>query len=211
MKLILAKLHAIMSELNYLEKDKFNAFHKYRYTSDEAVKAAVHDLLVKHKVFFQLESDNARTEGKLTLVDITYRFIDIESGESLAGKFQGSGEDSTDKGLYKALTGATKYIMFSNFVIPTGDDPEESTKGGKKPKTATQSDEQVAPIDVVKGQIRDRLLAMGVKTKTRLRALFKQAGFEWESLDGHTEIEYKTLLAKLIQLSSNNQDAGNTH
>lgn len=36
----------------------------------------------------------------------------------------GFGEDSGDKAIYKAITGAIKYFGSENFLVSTGDDPE---------------------------------------------------------------------------------------
>lgn len=36
----------------------------------------------------------------------------------------GEGMDTGDKAIYKAITGAQKYVLMKTFLIPTGDDPE---------------------------------------------------------------------------------------
>jgi hypothetical protein len=67
----------------------------------------------------------------LTLITVRYTFFDTESGESLEGTFCSQGSDTGDKGVFKAVTGAIKYILSSVFLIPTGGDPEEDEEGGK--------------------------------------------------------------------------------
>ena len=59
--------------------------------------------------------------------------MDSETGECVSGMFYGVGQDSGDKGIWKAVTGAIKYIMTSTFLIPTGDDPEKDEGKEKKP------------------------------------------------------------------------------
>lgn len=139
MQKILAKLHAIMEAVDYVQKDKENTFHHYSYASEFAIKQALHDELVKNKVIFTISASNVRREvyasvkggrAAITDVDIDYTFYDVESGEGLPGKFVGTGDDGADKGTYKAITGAIKYILTSTFLIPTGDDPE-ADDGGK--------------------------------------------------------------------------------
>ncbi|MFA5185389.1 MAG: ERF family protein [Patescibacteria group bacterium] len=134
MKNLYAKLHAIMSEVDYIQKDKTNTHHNYRYASEKAIKEKLHSAFVSHGVLFFLSvtdvsnesvtTSNGNTEARTT-AKMQYSFTDIESGEQFVGYFYGSGNDAGDKGLYKAITGAIKYILTSTFIIPTGDDPEE--------------------------------------------------------------------------------------
>ena len=130
---ILTKLHAIMKEVGYIQKDKTNDFHKYNYASEYAIKSALHTQLVKHKVLFQVSVTGQTIDNNRTLMDCGYTFYDVESGESISGTFAGQGEDKLDKGIYKAITGAVKYILTSTFLIPTGDDPEENNPREKEP------------------------------------------------------------------------------
>lgn len=144
-QLLLEKLHGIMSEVGSIGKDKTNDFHKYKYASEHAIKVAIQPLLVKHKVLFYIETAQPTREGTLTHIECTFHFVDIETGEDLTGKFAGTGEDKLDKGTYKALTGAIKYILTSTFLIPTGDDPENeqapkktTAQPAREPQTAEQ-------------------------------------------------------------------------
>ncbi len=139
MKNILTKLNLIMSEVQYIKKDKTNAFFNYKYASEQAIKETLQPLLVKHKVILQTTFTNPKREvyitakgarGALTDIDVSYKFWDVESGESLDGTFCGTGDDGADKGTYKAITGAIKYILTSTFLIPTGDDPENDQDTG---------------------------------------------------------------------------------
>lgn len=131
---ILKKLNLIMGEVDRIGKDKINSFHNYNYASEQAIKESLHPLLVKHGVLPLFDFENVRREvyttakgqrGAVTDIDVTYRFYDIESGEFVEGKFIGTGDDGADKGTYKAMTGAIKYVLTSTFLIPTGDDPEK--------------------------------------------------------------------------------------
>lgn len=140
MKNILAKLHEIMKEVNFIEKDKTNTFHGYDYASEQAIKEALHTSMVSKKVLFTLSAQNLRRTASgekgstITDIDFEYGFYDIESGEVFKGMFVGTGEDKLDKGTYKAITGALKYILTSTFLIPTGEDPEKESL-----KTPTKS------------------------------------------------------------------------
>lgn len=127
------KLNLIMADIGVLKKDKKNEHFKYSYLSEEAIKKAVQPLLVKHGVNFQLDIKEVHHEGNRTTVLTNYLFTDIETGESVEGEFAGVGVDNQDKGIWKALTGALKYILTSTFLIPTGDDVEAASVDAKTP------------------------------------------------------------------------------
>lgn len=135
---LVEKLYNIMSDLDYIQKDKRNSFHGYTYASEAAIKNAVHGALAKYRVmFFPTGSEilsiekgfGAKQDENLTTVRLSYEFINVDNpSEKLAGAFQGTGSDKGDKGAYKAITGALKYALTSTFLIETGDDPEKDEK-----------------------------------------------------------------------------------
>lgn len=142
---ILTKLHKIMSEVGVLDKDKKNTFHNYEYLSESAIKKAIQPLLIKHGVLFTISLDTAhQPNDKITYANLKYRFADIDTGQELIGDFVGTGEDKGDKGLYKAITGAIKYILTTTFLIPTNDDPENEGPA-KKPVARTAAPRPAAP------------------------------------------------------------------
>lgn len=150
MQKILTKLSEIQSEVERMEKDGTNQFQNYKYLSETQLTYQMKTLFDKHKVLFTYSSEITNhfpvgKEGKqmVTEVKIKYRFYDSETGEFLEGEAAGQGADSGDKGIYKAITGAIKYIYMKTFNIPTGDDPEND-KGGRgryaKPKSVIEAE-----------------------------------------------------------------------
>ncbi len=128
---ILAKLSAIQKDVKAMPKEGVNEFQRYKYLMEAQVAEQFKALLEKHGVLFFVSSHIMETippaEGQkqyLTNVAVDYEFVDVESGETVRGQAAGQGTDSGDKGVYKAITGAVKYIFMKNFLIPTGDDPE---------------------------------------------------------------------------------------
>lgn len=151
---LLTKLHNIMSEIGVIEKDATNDFHHYQYASEFAIKVKIQPLLIKHKVLFYLETVSLqrtevvgdRSKTQLTDVVFRYHFVDTETGQELTGQFVGTGDDKSDKGTYKAITGAIKYILTSTFLVPTGDDPETAQQPEKeKVRQVVKSTTQAAP------------------------------------------------------------------
>lgn len=168
-KNILAKMHAIMLDVPFIQKNAQNSFHGYKYANELAIKKAVGAAMREHKVVFFLSTSNVRTLDHLpnknnkpeasTIIDCQYTFYDCDSGESLAGTFVASGPDRDDKGLWAATTNAIKYIFTTTFLIPTGDDAESDTNHpaqdtkkvkpqGKKPASPSKKPTTTKPPTV---------------------------------------------------------------
>ena len=146
MKNILKKLHAIQGDIERMEKDGTNAFQNYKYLSETQITYKMKTLLDKHGVVMHYgwteKSCVPFTTAKggqqfLTTVDVNYTFFDVESGEMVCNNVSGQGADSGDKGIYKAITGAIKYLFMKTFNIPTGDDPENEKTNNYPAKVAS--------------------------------------------------------------------------
>lgn len=141
-KKLLAKLHEIQKEVEYMQKDGRNSAQGYNFLSERQITETFKGLLEKHGILFYYSSTIKSVEptpsGKQvrTDVEVQYAFVDVETGESHSGVAAGQGTDANDKGVYKAITGAIKYVFMKTFMIPTGDDPEEDTKEERKENRA---------------------------------------------------------------------------
>jgi hypothetical protein len=134
---IYRKLLRIMEEIDAIPKRGYNDFHKYAYAMGSDVFDAVRKLFVKHGIALTASLKEIKREGEITTIINTYTLYDVETGDSVSIDTPGAGQDKGDKGVYKAETGGTKYFLMTNFLIPTGNDPEE--EGGKK-KQRTQAE-----------------------------------------------------------------------
>lgn len=139
-KSLVLKLSKIMGELGYVPKNGYNSFHKYAYVLEADLIDAVRGKLAENKIAMltsvhevtTLEHGEKGKESLLTTAKVTFSFIDAESGEQISVGGYGTGDDKGDKGLYKAITGAVKYGLMKNFLIPTGDDPERDEEVDKR-------------------------------------------------------------------------------
>jgi hypothetical protein len=122
---ILKKLHAILSDIDYIQKDATNQHHGYNYASEKAIKQALHGAFKEHRVILIPATTDQRIENGITLTHHTFTFYDVDTGDSISTEFCGQGADKQDKGVWKAITGAIKYVLTGTFLIPTGDDPEK--------------------------------------------------------------------------------------
>lgn len=131
MSKIHAKLSAILKAVGYIEKTGTNASQGYKYVQAAAVADKIRNEFSERGLTMIPETiavteSGLTPSGKQALITllITWKITDSESGEFVTFQSVGSGSDSTDKAVYKAMTGALKYALLLGFLIPTGDDPE---------------------------------------------------------------------------------------
>lgn len=131
MKSIHTKLSAILKAVGYIEKTGTNASQGYKYVQAAAVADKIRNEFADRGLTMipeniEVTESGLTPSGKQALVTlrITWKITDSESGEFVTFQSVGSGSDSTDKAVYKAMTGALKYALLLGFLIPTGDDPE---------------------------------------------------------------------------------------
>ena len=146
-----AKLAAITAELGYVEKDGTNDFQRYKYTSAEAMLAAIRRPLSAHGIALMPsvtalgEREYETSKGKasvITTAHVTFTLVDGATGEKHECCWAGQGDDPGDKGLGKAYTNAIKTFLRQQFLIPQGDDPEADASTDRR---AADRSARVAP------------------------------------------------------------------
>lgn len=127
------KLAKVLADVHRVPKNGRNDFHKYDYVTESDLVDHIRDKLAEHGVaiFPSVSShdvieveDQRKRKTYLTTVTLDITMIDGESGDMMTTTWIGQGTDQTDKGYYKAYTGAMKYFLMKTFLISTGDDPE---------------------------------------------------------------------------------------
>lgn len=132
MKNLLEALNKVMAACGVVRKDGRNDFHKYEYTSEHGLLMALRPAMVEHGLLLlpSLDGEVRIDEHGNTHLVMAYTLAHV-SGEVWPEKIRapGCGNDKNskgvgDKGTYKALTGANKYLLFKLLQIATGDDAE---------------------------------------------------------------------------------------
>jgi hypothetical protein len=133
------KLVKVSESIGYLQKDKQNKMQGYSYLSEAKIKETITSKFAEQGIVFNYSTTEVReyeisptskgTKQFCTVAQGSYSFMDVESEELISGTWAGTGTDTGDKGLYKAITGGIKYVLNTNFLIPTGDDPENDSDG----------------------------------------------------------------------------------
>ncbi|WP_197260583.1 ERF family protein [Brevibacillus laterosporus] len=132
------KILAVMNDVSYLQKDDKVEFKttKYKAISEEKVTSAVGKAMREHGlVIIPIHQEHSKTD-QLTTVNVRYRIVDVDTGDSIEAVSSGTGVDTQDKGVGKAMTYAYKYLLLRTFAIPTGEDPDKvsSAELDEKPK-----------------------------------------------------------------------------
>lgn len=140
------KMAAAMAEIGRVQKRGSNQAQGYKYARADDVAEEARAVLAKHGIavypdvldYGTREIDGRNGKLRITWAKVAWTFVDGESGESRTVNVPGEGQDSGDKGIYKAMTGSMKYLLMTSFLIPTGEgDPEhdDDDKGnGKQPE-----------------------------------------------------------------------------
>lgn len=124
---VFKKIHLVMQDVEYLQKDDKVSFGNtsYKAISEEKVTQAIRKSMVKHGlVIIPIEQEHHK-EAQLTTVNTKYLLVDVETGDSVVAVSSGTGADTQDKGVGKAMTYAYKYLLLRTFAIPTGEDPDK--------------------------------------------------------------------------------------
>ena len=157
MKNIIKALNEVMKDVSYVQKSSENKFHGYKYASESSLLESLRPSMISHGLVLIPSVSNVSpidAHGNTT-VTVEYTLSHV-SGEIWPDKIiaVGCGNDRSksgavgDKGLYKAITGANKYLLFKLFQIETGDDPEKDEVAVPAP-TPAPTQEKKKPSESV--------------------------------------------------------------
>lgn len=148
------KLADVILSIGSVEPGGFNAFHKYKYFSDEQISALFKDKLASRNIIIVPQvldyevREYATDKDKhsfLTTMKIMWTIMDGDSDEEIIAVTVGQGDDPGDKGANKAMTGAFKYFLLKMGIIGAGSDAEADertdhrTSGARPPVSVGQS------------------------------------------------------------------------
>ncbi|QIK57795.1 hypothetical protein G7059_08055 [Erysipelothrix sp. HDW6A] len=135
------EIRKILSRVQW-EKDGTNTNQEYNYITEAQYKKHFESAIEQvglDFVFNPIETNfvqNITSKQHLTEVKVEAKLIDTDTNEERLYYAFGQGADMGDKGIYKALTGALKYFISTNFLINDNNDPEADEPLPKPKKTA---------------------------------------------------------------------------
>lgn len=141
---IFQKISKVMEDVKYLAKDDMVVTNTrtgagYKAITEEKVTTAVREALIRHGiVIVPIEQTHTRTDevlqdyqgnqkvSRLATVDVKYRIQNIEDKDDyIIATSSGTGVDTQDKAVGKAMTYSYKYLLLRTFAIPTGEDTDK--------------------------------------------------------------------------------------
>lgn len=178
---ITAALHDVMSKVGYVQKTGKNTFHGYKYAGEADLLAVLRPAMVDAGLLLipSLADHSPIDEHGNKDVVIEYTLAH-KDGDVWPHKIRaiGTGNDRAksgsvgDKGTYKALTGANKYLLFKLFQIETGDDPDkdgdEEREGGRPPANGNKPTPKPDPPKSERDREIDELRAYAQRVKDAL-------------------------------------------
>lgn len=152
---IYQRLHAVMEEVDYIQKCQKKMNGQYTFVQADAVVAKLRGPLLKHGIFLVPTITHSSQDGNRTIVNLAVAFVCIDKPEDrFEVEYPGHGVDNQDKGIGKAITYAMKYALLKTFFLETGDeDDNEAHQVEYKPpvvevaKPATEEDQKEQLLD----------------------------------------------------------------
>lgn len=140
---LLEKMVEIYKSVDFIPKSGQNVKQNYKFMRHADVSRALRAQLVAQRIYVEVNYEFAgdaytvaRANGPAmpaANVRCTLVFHDLDSKETLTASGVGSGADTGDKHVYKAMTGALKYALKNAFLVPDEADAEadERVDGGE--------------------------------------------------------------------------------
>jgi len=145
---IYQRIAKVTEAVGSFAKDGFNSHHKYKFAGIETIVGKINPHCLEHGIALVQEArmlEPIKNEGKdIARCEVITHAINVDDPEDrVTTVTAGYGYDSTDKGIYKAISGGRKYAIFGLFNVHAGnDDPEYDSKPSKpsqKPPGAPQA------------------------------------------------------------------------
>jgi hypothetical protein len=181
---ITTALSEVMAKVGYVQKTGKNAFHNYKYAGEADLLEALRPAMVEAGLLLIPSVHNVTNIDDHGNVFVTMAYtLAHKDGDVWPDKVfaVGCGNDLAksgkvgDKGAYKAITGANKYLLFKLFQIETGDDPEKTETAvhdaPAEPEKLPAKDSEVATLNICQAIIT-------TKTLPQLEALKKGEWFK---------------------------------
>lgn len=128
---IYQKLFAFYQRFEKIRKDldiPADGNKTYGAVSENMVLEKVRPILDELKLIVYLEEiTRVERTGETTTVAGNYKWVDVETGESVVMASGGQGSSKRDKGFGMALTYSQKYLFLKFGKTATGDDPDKTS------------------------------------------------------------------------------------
>lgn len=121
---LFAKMAKVLAAVRNVQKRGRNEHFRYDYVQEADLMEAIREHLAANNVAFFASTRSIERQGDITTLHMEGTFACGDSGATFTVQGIGCGQDKADKGVYKAYTGAMKYVLWKTFLVSTNDDPE---------------------------------------------------------------------------------------
>lgn len=195
---VFQRISDVMKEINYLKKDdqvKYNNTN-YKALSEEKVTSIVRASLIKNGLVIVPVLQAHSREGNLSTVDTQYRIQNIDDPEDyIIAVSSGTGVDTQDKGVGKAMTYSYKYLLLRTFAIPSGEDTDKISSEELDDLEAKRKAEECAKNQFINEIQQSEILNEIHRTGWNISAMLEYIGKKFPSavpknIGEITEVEY---------------------
>lgn len=208
-----------MKDVKYLQKDDKVGFgnNSYKAISEEKVTETLRASLIKNGlIIFPIEQEHSREDtivkdkegndkvSRLSTVNTKYKIVNIDNPtefEILVSS--GTGVDTQDKGVGKAMTYSYKYMLLRTFAIPTGEDPDKISSAEldqQQGKIKQEVPIDLQPSDLITENQGKRLFAIAKgKTKQAKEIMLKYGYTESKQIK---KADYNKIIEEIEKVSA---------
>jgi hypothetical protein len=198
-KTLVKKLVEVFHDIGVVPKAKRNPHFGYNYISEGQMNAVIGPKLAERGILFTTSVETMDVKygepkaGVFVSVTTLHTFRDAETGEELSVKGAGVGWDTGDKGVYKAITGATKYALMKNFMVTDEQEPEGGTQHPEAAPAGAKGHKRTRPYEEETGEgdqkaTTDMLELKSFLTENKIPEGFLLRMLQDKALiDGHTK------------------------
>ena len=209
---VFQRISKVMSDVEYLAKDDMVVTNTktgagYKAISEEKVTNEVRKALIKYGlVIIPVEMKVDREDevlkdyqgnekvNRITTADVIYRIQNIDDKDDyIMAVSSGTGVDTQDKGIGKAMTYAYKYLLLRTFAIPTGEDTDKISSNVYSEQFAPKK----AKINAVtETELRTKIATERIDTVKVINVLSE---YGYKNLAEIEEDKYKDIVKKIFK------------
>ena len=209
---IFQKISKVMNDVKYLMKDdkvvtNVKTGASYKAISEEKVTSELRKAMIKHGiVIIPIEMITKREDetlkdfqgndkvNRITTVETRYRIQNIDDKDDyIIAVSAGTGVDTQDKGVGKAMTYAYKYLLLRTFAIPTGEDADQISSEVYSSQFQTQ---KTKITEAEESELRTRIKESNVTTARVVNVLNE---YGYKTLQEIEENKYVEVTQKIFQ------------
>ena len=209
---IFQKINKVMNDVKYLMKDdqvvtNAKTGASYKAISEEKVTSELRKAMIKHGiVIIPIEMITKREDetlkdfqgndkvNRITTVETRYRIQNIDDKDDyIIAVSAGTGVDTQDKGVGKAMTYAYKYLLLRTFAIPTGEDADQISSEVYSSQFQTQ---KTKITEAEETELRIRIKESNVPTARVVNVLNE---YGYKTLKEIEESKYVEVTQKIFQ------------